>query len=75
MQRIPILLNVFPMLYNSVIYLFFKFLHIYFLAPIPFYLFYNLEFVPLKFPHLVHLLPPPPLIHFLYVVREVGDSF
>ena len=61
--------------YNLVIYLFFKLLHIYFLSPIPFYLFYKLEFVPLKFPHLFHLFPPPTSIHFLYVVKEVGDSF
>ena len=60
---------------NLVIYLFFKLLHIYFLSPIPFYLFYNLEFVPLKFPNLFYLLLPPPPIHFLYVVKEVGDSF
>jgi len=51
--------------YNPVIYLFFKLLYIYFLSPIPFYLFYNLEFVPLKFPHLFHLFPPPSSIHFL----------
>ena len=63
------------MLYNSMIYLFVKFLSIYFLSLIPFDLFYNLEFVPLKFPHLFHLFPPPPSIHFLSVVREVGDSF
>ena len=61
--------------YNPVIYLFFKLLYIYFLPPIPFYLFYNLEFVPLKFPHLFHLFPPPPSIHFHSVVREVGDYF
>ena len=62
------------MLYNPVIYLFLKFLYIYFLSPIPFYLFYNLEFVPLKVPNLFYLLLPPPPIHFLYVVREVDQK-
>ena len=60
--------------YNPVIY-FLNFYIFTFMSLIPFYLFYNLEFVPLKFPHLFHLFPPPPSIHFLYGVREVGDSF
>ena len=60
--------------YNPMIY-FQNFYRFIFLPLIPFYLFYSLEFVPLKFPHLFHLFPPPPSIHFLSVVREVGDSF
>ena len=60
--------------YNPMIY-FQNFYRFIFLPLIPFYLSYNLEFVPLKFPHLFHLFPPPPSIHFLSVVREVGDSF
>ena len=60
--------------YNPVIY-FLNFYIFTFMSLIPFYLFYNLESVPLKFPHLFHLFPPPSSIHFHSVVREVGDYF